>query len=89
VLKVFWAESRARKHATGLWLQGPEALLAGGDAPEHGFWSTAVLDRGMGTIGGGTVEVHRNGMAERVLGLPRDPRSDQDVPFRELRATGR
>jgi hypothetical protein len=88
LLKVFWAESRARKHETGLWLEGPEGLLAGDDSPEHGFWSTAVLDRGMGTIGGGTVEVHRNGMAERVLGLPRDAQADRDVPFRELRTTG-
>jgi len=88
LLKVFWAESRARKHHTGLWLEGALGLLAGADSPQHGFWSTAVLDRGMGTIGGGTVEVHRNGMAERVLGLPRDPRSDRDVPFRDLRATG-
>jgi len=88
VLKVFWAESRARKHQVGLWLEGPEGLLAGHDAPQHGFWQTAVLDRGMGTIGGGTVEVHRNGMAERVLGLPRDPQADRNVPFRELRTTG-
>ncbi len=88
LLKVFWAESRARKHHTGLWLEGPAGLLAGADSPQRGFWSTAVLDRGMGTIGGGTVEVHRNGMAERVLGLPRDPRADLDVPFKDLRATG-
>jgi len=88
LLKVFWAESRARKHQTGLWLEGPEGLLAGEDSRERGFWSTAVLDRGMGTIGGGTVEVHRNGIAERVLGLPRDPRSDQRVPWKDLRATG-
>jgi len=88
LLKVFWAESRARKHHAGLWLEGPEGLLAGADAPEHGFWSTAVLDRGMGTIGGGTVEVHRNGMAERVLGLPRDPQVDRNVPWKDLRTTG-
>jgi acyl-CoA dehydrogenase len=87
LLKVFWAESRARKHQTGLWLEGPEGLLAGADSREHGFWSTAVLDRGMGTIGGGTVEVHRNGIAERVLGLPRDPQADRDVPFKDLRTT--
>jgi acyl-CoA dehydrogenase len=88
VLKVFWAESRSRKHHVGLSLEGPEGLLAGADAPQHGFWPTAVLDRGMGTIGGGTVEVHRNGMAERVLGLPRDAQADRSVPFRLLRATG-
>jgi alkylation response protein AidB-like acyl-CoA dehydrogenase len=85
LLKVFWAESRARKHETGLWLEGPEGLLAGADSREQGFWSTAVLDRGMGTIGGGTVEVHRNGIAERVLGLPRDPRADRELPWREQR----
>jgi acyl-CoA dehydrogenase len=89
LLKVFWAESRARRHETGLWLEGPDGLLSGDDAPEHGFWQTAVLDRGMGTIGGGTVEVHRNGIAERALGLPREPRGDLELPFRELRATGR
>jgi alkylation response protein AidB-like acyl-CoA dehydrogenase len=88
LLKVFWAESRARKHHAGLWLEGPEGLLTGADAPEQGFWSTAVLDRGMGTIGGGTVEVHRNGIAERVLGLPRDPQADRNVPFKDLRTTG-
>ncbi len=88
LLKVFWAESRARKHHAGLWLEGPEGLLAGADSPERGFWSTSVLDRGMGTIGGGTVEVHRNGMAERVLGLPRDPQADRNVPWKDLRTTG-
>jgi len=88
LLKVFWAESRARKHHAGLWLEGPEGLLTGADSREQGFWSTAVLDRGMGTIGGGTVEVHRNGMAERVLGLPRDPQADRNVPFKDLRTTG-
>jgi acyl-CoA dehydrogenase len=82
VLKVFWAESRVEKDETALRLLGCEGLLAGDDAPEGGFWQEQVLDRYTGTIGGGTLEVHRNGIGERVLGLPREPRSDLDVPFR-------
>ncbi len=86
VLKVLWAESRARKAEIAIALQGAAGLLEGEDAPQGGFWQEQWLDRPMGTIGGGTLEVHRNGIGERALGLPREPRPDRDVPFRELRA---
>jgi acyl-CoA dehydrogenase len=86
VLKVFWAESRVEKDETALRLLGADGLLAGADAPDGGLWPEQVLDRYTGTIGGGTLEVHRNGIGERVLGLPREPRSDLDVPFRAAQA---
>ncbi len=36
-------------------------------------------------IGGGTTEMQLNAIAERLLGLPRDPSSDRELPFSQLR----
>ena len=82
------AESRARKSDAAFDVLGPDAMLHGADAPRDGTWQDHSLDRYMGTSGGGTVEVHRNGIGERVLGLPREDRPDREVPFRELKASG-
>jgi acyl-CoA dehydrogenase len=83
-LKLFWSESRIQRAELGLALLGPEALLDGPDAFRHGFWQAAVLSRAMGSVGGGTHEVHRNNLGERALGLPREPRGDAELSFREL-----
>ncbi len=54
----------------GLELQGPRGAAMEGD---QGVWAEWFLgSRGI-TIGGGTSEIQRNVVAERFLGLPRDP----------------
>ena len=42
------------------------------------------LMRQGGTIGGGTTEMARNVISERVLAMPRERRLDKDVPFRDV-----
>ncbi len=42
------------------------------------------LMRQAGSIGGGTVEMARNVISERVLWMPRERRLDKDVPFRDV-----
>ena len=74
VLKLAWSEGRARRGELGVDLLGPAGTLYDGDAPEDGVWQVEFLNRFWGTIGGGTSEIHRTMVGERVLGLPREPR---------------
>jgi len=81
LLKVFWSEARADRAGAAVDVQGPAGALFGADAPEDGRWQVQMLNRFWGTIGGGTSEVHRTMIGERVLGLPPEPRVDRDVPW--------
>jgi alkylation response protein AidB-like acyl-CoA dehydrogenase len=53
-------------------LLGADAMLAGPDAPFGGEWQDAFLGAPGLRIGGGTDQIQRNIIAERILGLPKD-----------------
>ena len=70
---------RARPARDGDWrrtLAGTHGLLADrgpyGEPDAHGWHYGYLYARAL-TIGGGTSEVQRNILGEKVLGLPRDP----------------
>ena len=62
---------------------GPEALE---DSSE---WSHLISYMPGLKSAGGTEEILRNTVGERVLGLPPEPRLDKGIPFSELRAKER
>ncbi|HZU78691.1 MAG TPA: acyl-CoA dehydrogenase [Acidimicrobiales bacterium] len=74
VRKLLGAEHEQRVQELGLELLGPAGASTEGEGRQwsHGFLSTRCL-----TIAGGTSEVQRNVIAERLLGLPRDPEPGQ------------
>jgi alkylation response protein AidB-like acyl-CoA dehydrogenase len=65
-------------------IQGGAGLLAGSVAPWAGEWQSGFLGAPGLRIGGGTDEVQRNIIGERVLGLPGDIRVDKGVPFKDI-----
>jgi len=68
------------------------ARLLGADAAidPHCEWQTLFLTAPSISIRGGTDEIQRNIVGERVLGLPEEPRADRTLPFDQLpRSTAR
>jgi len=62
-------------------LLGPGGLLLGEGAPHGGQFANIALSVPGMSIAGGTDEIQRNIIGERVLGLPGEPRVDKDLPF--------
>ena len=80
VLKLSVSTLMARFGELAMSVLGPEGLLEGPDAADergYGPLQDMFLSQWSSRIGGGTEQMQRNLIAERALGLPRDPKPQQ------------
>jgi len=83
--KLMASELVRQLRDVGLEALGPHGQLMGADTPLGGLLQQLALFSPAISIAGGSDEIQRNIIGERVLGLPREPRVDKDVPFAQLK----
>jgi alkylation response protein AidB-like acyl-CoA dehydrogenase len=91
--KLAFAEENQRTSELCVTLLGAEGMLYGSDYPRvrptesalsGGDYRKLFLRMRANSIEGGTSEVMRNIIGERVLGLPGEPRLDKDVAWKDV-----
>ena len=60
-------------------------MLEGPEATRGGAIAQMALTAQVHGIQGGSEQIQRNIVGERVLGLPKEPSVDKDTPFRDLK----
>ena len=78
--RILHEEARLRTE-----ILGAESLLEGVDHRQADDANFLSLNAYFTSIGGGTDQVQRNIIGERVLGLPKEPEVDKTVPFRDVK----
>jgi acyl-CoA dehydrogenase len=74
VMKLAYARFVKQLGDLALQIQGPYGQLEHPDALDGGVLQQKFISAVQSSIGGGTDEIQRNIIGERVLGLPREPR---------------
>jgi alkylation response protein AidB-like acyl-CoA dehydrogenase len=76
IVKLFWTEMSQRLYENAGSILGMDGLVAPEDpgAVDRGRWARGMLWSRAASIAGGTSEIQRNIIAERILGLPREPK---------------
>jgi alkylation response protein AidB-like acyl-CoA dehydrogenase len=68
-------------------LLGMDATLGGEESSTVAAHNYSQLNAYFFSIGGGTDQIQMNIIGERILGLPKEPETDREVPFRDVPAS--
>ena len=86
--KLLWTANMARVSDAISLVLGPRLVTDTGEWGTYA-WAEHVLGAPGYRIAGGSDEIQRNIIGERVLGLPAEPRVDKDLPFNEVQRSAR
>jgi alkylation response protein AidB-like acyl-CoA dehydrogenase len=84
IAKLAASEQARRARDLSMTILGAYGSLIGPDAPNDSMYQQLTLSAHGSSIAGGTDEIQRNIIGERVLGLPKEPQVDRDVAFKDL-----
>jgi alkylation response protein AidB-like acyl-CoA dehydrogenase len=84
VMKLLVSQHLATNGDLVLSLNGAAGMLSGHDALDDGRWQLDFLGQWGARLGGGTDNIQRNTIGEKVLALPPEPRVDKGIPFRDI-----
>ncbi len=83
MVRLFGGMAGVERTTMTMELEGQQALVWG-EGEGDGAAGLAYLRRQGGCLGGGSTEMARNIISERVLGMPREHAPDRDVPFSDV-----
>ena len=83
-LKLIGNDVTHRRARAGMAIAGMQGIGWTADDEPPGAPSRVFLQARGASLGGGTDEIQRNIVGERIIGLAREPQLDRDIPFRDV-----